>query len=43
MKNFDPSGEDMGRDLEDRLTRYGATDFAEPTTSRAPWHRERNL
>jgi len=27
LTDFDPSGEDMVRDLEDRLTRYGATDF----------------
>ncbi len=27
LTDFDPSGEDMVRDLEDRLTRYGAADF----------------
>ena len=27
LTDFDPSGEDMVRDLEERLTRYGATDF----------------
>ena len=27
LTDFDPSGEDMVRDLEDRLTRYGAEDF----------------
>jgi len=27
LTDFDPSGEDMVRDLEDRLTRYGASDF----------------
>ncbi|MBA7566883.1 hypothetical protein ES708_08582 [subsurface metagenome] len=27
LTDFDPSGEDMVRDLETRLTRYGATDF----------------
>jgi len=27
LTDFDPSGEDMVRDLEDRLTRYGAIDF----------------
>ena len=27
LTDFDPSGEDMVRDLESRLTRYGATDF----------------
>ncbi|MBA7518271.1 hypothetical protein ES705_10340 [subsurface metagenome] len=27
LTDFDPSGEDMVRDLEDRLTRYGATDI----------------
>ncbi|MBA7612763.1 hypothetical protein ES703_20003 [subsurface metagenome] len=27
LTDFDPSGEDMVRDLEDRLTRYGADDF----------------
>ncbi len=27
LTDFDPSGEDMVRDLEDRLTKYGAADF----------------
>ncbi|MBA7615163.1 hypothetical protein ES703_22440 [subsurface metagenome] len=27
LTDFDPSGEDMVRDLEERLTRYGAADF----------------
>ena len=27
LTDFDPSGEDMVRDLKDRLTRYGAADF----------------
>ncbi|MBA7549816.1 hypothetical protein ES705_42313 [subsurface metagenome] len=27
LTDFDPSGEDMVRDLEDRLTKYGADDF----------------
>lgn len=27
LTDFDPSGEDMVRDLEDRLTRYGAANF----------------
>jgi len=27
LTDFDPSGEDMVRDLENRLTRYGATNF----------------
>jgi len=27
LTDFDPSGEDMVRDLEDRLTRYGASNF----------------
>ncbi len=27
LTDFDPSGEDMVRDLEDRLTRYGASDI----------------
>ena len=27
LTDFDPSGEDMGRNLQDRLTRYGAEDF----------------
>ncbi|GAJ04951.1 unnamed protein product, partial [marine sediment metagenome] len=27
LTDFDPSGEDMVRDLEDRLTRYGAGHF----------------
>lgn len=27
LTDFDPSGEDMVRDLKDRLTRYGAEDF----------------
>jgi len=27
LTDFDPSGEDMVRDLEDRLTKYGAEDF----------------
>ncbi|MBA7530711.1 hypothetical protein ES705_22921 [subsurface metagenome] len=27
LSDFDESGEDMVRDLEDRLTRYGATDY----------------